>query len=190
MRHLSYNDRIVQFVSHLRTYHQETAIVHNITPLIEKIGSISEIWHSIARLYVQNLGLENGNLDGIKLFCTEYPTFQTSMPISYRTHNELSGDGLLNHYVFATDIKAFNTKEEMIDYIVGELIQDREFVIFSITLGALMEYDPFNFIPQRRLILRYKSIDWGVQTGRTNFNSIRIKKDFTPDKKIPTFKMN
>lgn len=205
MRNVPYPNRIRSFIN---THAEIRNLQYGNSPIIDHrrdpynsfesdfseitIDDLRDIWSSTTRGYLQNFGMTNvepydGWLDGIRMYHSEMPAFGIVPPVSYRTPEELS-NGRVPMYTFSTDYKAFDTKQDLIDYLVGQLIQDYEIFIHSIDKGPLM-YDPTNFNPIRKWLIRLKVVNWGEKLGRTNFNFPRFKKDFTPSKILPKFEM-
>lgn len=158
-------------------------------------NEINGIWEYTARSYIQNLGLTNLNLtrdefdfflSGIKMYTTEMPSFIIQPPTSFMTREELMG-GDITTYSFTCDIKNFTSEQNLINFLVSQLLENKEIFIHS--MHPYLVVDPTNFYDKKIWMLKFKTVDWSVILNRTDFSAIKFKKDFTPTKKIPKFDM-
>ena len=155
-----------------------------------KISDLSDIWIHTMKSYLQNMGIENlepqhNFLDGIRMYHTNMPMFAIIPPVSYRTLEEIR-TGICPQYTFDLDTIPFNNHQHLVDYLTANLIQGYEIFLYSV-MKAPIYYNPIDFDGKRRLIVRLKVIDWATKLNRTDFSFLKIKKDFTPTKKIPKF---
>lgn len=189
MRNKPFKDRLLEFLENVKLYNELNLVPNNNSSLL---CDSAEVWEHTIRSYIQNIGLTNlsvfsGALDGIKMFTVEQPNFIIQPPISFRTHEELGNPSMVNQYTNTVDDLEFNTKQEVVDFLVGNLIQDRE--IFLYTLSKISYVNPHHYNTTEKWLLRCKVIDWSTVLNRTNFGFLNFTKDFTPKKNIPTFRM-
>lgn len=157
MRNISYGDRIKQLVKNNLNHNNEA-------PYVE-IHDVIDIFKETTQRYLEHVGLSNvephyGFLDSIKLYTSQLPVF------------------LLDEHAYRVDDKGFINKEQVINYLVENLVQNREIVLYQILLSPLI-CSPINFEPYRSWLLRCKIIA----------STEKIKKDFLPIKNIPLFNM-
>lgn len=159
----------------------------------EKLGfeEFVNIWSCTSREYLQNFGLENVDfqsnfLDGIKMYHSPLPVMEITPPVSFRTQDELR-TGNVNRYRFHMDNHPFPNKESLVDFLVSQLLENKEIFIYSI--NCISKYNFMHYSPTKEWVLRAKILDWSTILNRTDFSFLKIKKDFTPRKNIPTFTM-
>ena len=210
MRNVPYSERIRQFVeTNVQIYNIERGSASGILDykvltdpftgrhLPEELqeltySDLSDIWANTVKGYLQNIGLEgiepqNGFMDGIRMYHTPMPVFLLTPPVSYRTPEEIR-TGSFPQYPFHLDPMAFNNKQHLVDYLISNLVQGFEVILYSVQKSPTI-YDPVEFQPTRKLMVRLKVIDWATKLNRTDFSFLKVKKNFTPTKNIPKFTM-
>ena len=208
MRNVPYSERIRQFVetnvelSKIRNDYGFITERRTVDPLTGRhlpeelqeftLSDLSNIWVDTVKGYLQNIGLEsvepqNGFLDGIRMYHVQMPVFGIVPPVSYRTPEEIR-TGNVTHHTFSLDSLPFDNKQHLVDYLISQLVQGFEVFLFSVEKSPLI-YDPINFLPTRKLMVRLKVVDWATRLNRTDFSFLKVKKNFTPTKNIPKFTM-
>jgi hypothetical protein len=187
MRNKAFKDRALEFLENVKLYNEL-----NFTQDNDILRNSGDVWEHTVRSYIQNIGLDNlgsltGVLDGIKMFTTRQSNFVIQPPVSFRTHEELGNPSLVGQYTHSVDNLEFNTKQEIVDFLVGNLIQDREIFLYTLSKISYVNTQYYNMT--EKWLLRCKVIDWSTVLNRTNFSFLNFKKDFTPKKNIPTFTM-
>lgn len=209
MRNVPYSERIKQFVETnviIRNQEHGHSAVVDYSSFMNRYSSQDEreltrevtisdfmdIWAQTVSGYLQNIGLagiepQPGYLDGVRMYTTQMPVFRIAPPVSYRTPEEIR-TGNYPQYTFSLDPMGFDTKQGVIDYLISELIQGKEIFLFSLDKSPLI-YNNIDFRPIRKWVVRLKVVDWAEKLNRTDFSFLKVKKNFTPTKNIPTFKM-